>query len=279
MDNQTNNPLTSFFRQPAIHVKLPSQGKFWGENALNLPVTGEVPIYPMTTKDEITLRTPDALLNGAGVVSVIQSCCPNIVDAWQMPSIDVDAVLIAIRIASYGNSMDIDTECPHCKEENMYGVDLGVVLSNIKTPNYDEVVKVDGLEIKLHPQLYFSVNKTNMVNFEEQRILQTINDTQLTNEEKTAKFNEHLQRLIDLNLTVMVDSTESIKTPTGQVVNNIDFIREFYQKTSRTTVKKIRDWLEAAASDASIKPVPVQCTECNKSFDVAVTFDYAHFFV
>jgi hypothetical protein len=61
----------------------------------------------MTTKDEITLKTPDALLNGQGVVNVIESCCPAIKDAWAMPSIDVDATLIAIRIASYGNQMDL----------------------------------------------------------------------------------------------------------------------------------------------------------------------------
>ena len=100
------NPLAKHFRQPAIYMKLPSQGRFWPSEALNLPATGAIPVYPMTAKDEIVLRTPDALMNGQGIIDVIQSCCPNIVDAWRMPSIDVDAVLVAIRIASYGNQMD-----------------------------------------------------------------------------------------------------------------------------------------------------------------------------
>ncbi len=34
-----------------------------------------------------------------------------------MPSIDVDATLIAIRIASYGNQMDFTSQCPHCKTD------------------------------------------------------------------------------------------------------------------------------------------------------------------
>ena len=78
-----NNPLTKFFRQPAIYLKLPSNGAFWPNDAIELPLTGEIPVYPLTTKDEIILRTPDALLNGEGVVEVIQSCCPSIKDAWQ----------------------------------------------------------------------------------------------------------------------------------------------------------------------------------------------------
>ena len=117
----TANPLSKYFRQPAIYMDLPSRGKYWPDGTLDLPVTGKLAVYPMTTRDEITLRTPDALMNGTSVVDVIQSCCPSITNAWRMPSVDVDAVLIGIRIASYGNEMDFDTRCPYCKAENKHG--------------------------------------------------------------------------------------------------------------------------------------------------------------
>ena len=112
MENANPNPLSKHFRTPGIYIKLPSGGRYWPENALNLPLNGELPIYPMTTKDEIILRTPDALLNGSGVVSLIQSCCPNISDAWQTPNIDIDAILIAIRIATYGHNISFQSNCP-----------------------------------------------------------------------------------------------------------------------------------------------------------------------
>ena len=115
MSENSANPLAKHFRQPAIYTKLPSQGEFWPAGALELPANGEVPIYPMTARDEIILRTPDALLNGQGVVDVLQSCCPSVKDAWKLPSIDVDAILIAVRIATYGNQLDVDATCPHCK--------------------------------------------------------------------------------------------------------------------------------------------------------------------
>jgi hypothetical protein len=60
----SNNPLQQYFRQPAIYVQLPSQGKFYPAGTLNPSTTGEYPVYPMTAIDEITYRTPDALFNG-----------------------------------------------------------------------------------------------------------------------------------------------------------------------------------------------------------------------
>jgi hypothetical protein len=88
-----NNPLQQYFRQPAIHIKLPSNGEFYPNGSLDMPPTGEIPVYPMTAIDEITYRTPDALFNGQAVVSVIQSCIPNIKDAWASPATDVNAIL------------------------------------------------------------------------------------------------------------------------------------------------------------------------------------------
>ena len=91
------NPLNKYFRQASVFITLPSAGQYWPEGTLVMPETGQLPVYPMTTRDEITLKTPDALMNGTGMVEVIQSCCPNIKNAWEMPSVDVDTVLIAVR--------------------------------------------------------------------------------------------------------------------------------------------------------------------------------------
>jgi hypothetical protein len=118
MEKATNNPLFKHFRQPAIYLKLPSQGRFYPDGSLQISVTGDIPIYPMTVKDELTLKTPDALMNGEGMAAVIRSCCPTILDPWQIPAVDLDAIFIAIRLASYGTGMDVNTSCPKCKEEN-----------------------------------------------------------------------------------------------------------------------------------------------------------------
>ena len=61
------NPLAGHFRQPKLYVKLPSGGQFNNKEALDMPENGELAIFPMTAKDELLMKNPDALLNGDAV--------------------------------------------------------------------------------------------------------------------------------------------------------------------------------------------------------------------
>lgn len=277
---QSVNPLAKHFRQPAIHIKLPSQGQWWPDEAISLPMNGEIPVYPMTTRDEITLKTPDALLNGAGMVEVIQSCCPNITDAWQTPSIDVDTILISTRIATYGHEMEFETECPKCKEKHEYNIDLRVVLDNIQCPDYSVPVLAEGLTIKLRPQPYFNVNKSNQIEFEEQQIMRTITQDGVDEDVRKIEFNKHLKRLLDLNIESTAASIESITTPDGEVVSDHAFIVEFLTNSGRNVTAVIRAKLAEFVAIAAIKPVTVKCDteDCGQEFPVALSFDYSSFF-
>ena len=77
------NPLKQYFRRPAIYLRLPSEGKFYSQGAIDLPENKEIPIYPMTAIDEITTKTPDMLFNGTAVIEIIKSCVPNIKNPWE----------------------------------------------------------------------------------------------------------------------------------------------------------------------------------------------------
>lgn len=77
MTNQTN-PLVNHFRSPKLYVKLPSGTSLYSEDVIEIPESGEVPIFPMTAKDEIMMKNPDALLNGEATTQLLMSCCPNI---------------------------------------------------------------------------------------------------------------------------------------------------------------------------------------------------------
>lgn len=273
----TPNPLNKYFRTAGIHVKLPSDGKYWADGALQLPVTGEIPVLPMTAKDEILLKTPDALLNGSGIVEVMQDCCPSIVDGWQMPSVDVDYVLIAIRIASFGHNMEISAECPHCKAENDYDVDLRSILDGIKMPDYATPVTVDDLRITLMPQRYFSVTQTNRIEFEEEQIIKSLHAEGVADDVKEAIVKQNIAKVAELNIQILTDSTESITTPESVVVDK-KFIREFYENTSNANIKSVKKRLRELNAEAAIKPVSVSCNECEKEFDIAIEFDYSNFF-
>jgi T4 bacteriophage base plate protein len=197
-----------------------------------------------------------------------------------MPSIDVDAAIIAIRIASYGNQMDFNSKCPHCETENDYAIDLSVVLSNISAPVYNKKVPADDLKIKLKPQPYFSVNRSNMIAFEEQQILRTLGTMEDNPEEAKQMFDKQLGKLVDLNILMMADSTDYIEMADGTIVTDHSFIQEFYQNCDTKIVKTVREQLEEYSKAGGLKPFQVNCKneECVKEFDVGITFDFASFF-
>jgi hypothetical protein len=148
------NPLSKYFRQPKLYIQLPSQGKWYAQGAIDYPENGELPVYSMTAKDELQFKTPDALLNGQATVDVIQSCMPNIKDAWKMPSIDLDVALIAIRLATYGEMMTLTLKTPVTGEEKEMQVDLRQLLDNFANLDYSDTVQMPEMTIKLRPLTY-----------------------------------------------------------------------------------------------------------------------------
>jgi len=276
---QNSNPLSGHFRQPAIFLKLPSGGKYWPNGSIILPASGEVAVMPMTTKDEIMLRTPDALMNGQGVVSVIESCIPEIKNAWAAPTIDMDAILIAIRVATYGDTMQMDSKCTACEAENSHGIALTNMLLTLRSPDYNKFLVQDGLTFKFKPQNYYQSNKNNMNEFEEQKIIQLINNEDIDADTRKAQFDIHLQKIIDNNINILAQSTESITTESGDVVSEQEYIIDFYKNAPNPTIRAVQSKLKEISDEGSIKPARVVCEECNHEYNVSMVFDYANFFV
>jgi hypothetical protein len=277
MANPANNPLFKHFRQPAIYLKLPSQGRFWPDDAIDLPPTGELPIYPMTVKDEITIKTPDALMNGLGVVEVIQSCCPNIKNAWKTPAADLDAILIAIRLASYGSDMDIETTCPKCNEENSNVIDLTVLLDNYKMPHYTSTA-IEDLTFNFKPQAYETINNNNMMVFEQQKLLDTISRSDLPDEEKTKQFNLIFPKLTEMNVMSLVYCIESIVTDDDKEVTESKYIKEFVENCDRKVYSAIKDKIETIAKSTKPESLNITCPECQETYMSELSFDNANFF-
>lgn len=274
---QTANPLKQFFRQPAIYMRLPSSGQFWPDGSLSLPPNMELPVYPMTAIDEISYRTPDALFNGAATVSVIQSCIPNIRDAWKVPSIDLNAILVAIRIASYGEKMDFKTACPECKIENEFELDLNTVINTVSPPDYSQSIHNGDIEIFFKPIGYDEQNNINLMQFEQQKLMQVIPDSDLSEEEKTKKFNDALKAVTQITVIAIRNSIGAIRTPQSLVTES-EFIEEFLNNCDRKLFNLIRDKVIEFRNQNEFRPLKMVCTACNHQYEQDFTLDSTNFF-
>jgi len=274
---QISNPLRQYFRQPAIYLRLPTEGKHWPAGALDMPANKELPVLPMTAIDEITYRTPDGLFNGQAVVSVIQSCVPNIKNAWKIPQPDLNAILTAIRISSYGHELEIGTKCPDCAQEDEYALDLRTVLDQLKSPDFDEPMIHGDLTITFRPMNYENQNSTSQEQFEEQKIMQLLPTADMEEKEKILKMQEVLKKITELTLKAIKWSIANIRTPSA-IVSEPEFIEDFLKNCDRALFTKIRDHVIELRQNSEIKPVGITCSECNHSYEQPLTLDMTSFF-
>jgi hypothetical protein len=273
----SNNPLKQYFRQPAIYVRLPSHGQFYPPGAINMPATGELPIYPMTAIDEITYRTPDALFNGQATVSVLQSCVPDINDPWSTPSMDVDTLLVSIRIASYGHDMDFGTKCPKCGHECEHTVDLRSILDRMQAPDYNKSLKSGDMEIFFKPMSYKNINDNNALQYENQKLLQLLPDSEVPENEKILALSTALKRITDITVKALGQSIAAVKTPQA-LVSEPEYLEELLKNCDRELFNRIRDHIVDLKSQAEMPQLTLTCPECQNQYEQAITLDMTSFF-
>lgn len=273
-----NNPLKQYFRRPSIYLKLPSNGVGYAPGIINMPETGELPVYPMTAIDEITVRTPDALFNGVAVVNLIKSCIPDINDPWQITSQDLDAVLIAIKSAANGNEMEIVTTCPSCSEDAKYDVNLVAVLSTLKAADYTAEYPLNDLKFKFRPLNYKDMQEINTTQFEFQRVLNAISESaDISEDERVERSKEALKNITEITMRTLATTIEYIKTPTV-FVDDTNYILDFLRNCDRNTFSLLRDHVANLRSSTEIKPLDVRCIHCSHEYKQPFTLNMSDFF-
>lgn len=280
------NPLMSYMRSPKIYIRLPSNGAYWPEGSINMPADGTFPVYSMTAKDELTFKTPDALLNGQAIVDVIQSCVPNIIDAWQTPTIDLDTLLVAIRIATYGEILEVSHTVPNTEESVTHEIDLRILLDQIaSSTEWIEAVECSqNITCYIRPLTYRHMSNVSLKTFEAQRIIQSANNEEYDEEQKLSLYNQSINLMSDLNVDIIAESISSIETP-EVVVTDRDFIKEFLDNADSDIYQKIQDHIGKMRETLGIQPITVESTPeqieegAPLMYTVPITMDNSDFFV
>lgn len=271
----SNNPLKQYFRRPSIYLKLPSGGNY-PAGVINQTETGELPVYPMTALDDISIKTPDGLFNGTAVVDIIKSCIPDIINPWAINGTDLDAILIAIRSASGNGELEVETMCPSCSETAKYGINLGQLLVSLKSGNYENELQINELYIKLKPLSYKELNDISTAQFQMQRMFIDIENTNDI-EEKNKKGKEALKVVSDVTMNALAKSIEYIKTPSGEVSEH-HFILDYLQNCSKEAYESIKEYNAKLKEASDIKPVQIKCPNCSHEYKQELTLNMSDFF-
>lgn len=274
-----NNPLSKLYRNKSIFIQLPSKGKYY-TSGINLSIDGELGIMPMTAYDEISLKSPDSLFNGDGLINLIKSCVPDISNPEEMPSCDIDPIIIGIRAAS-NKILETEVECPHCKTEQIFNLDLTRLLSNFKEISENNIIELNGnTKIKIRPYSLRSQLKTNIQTFHQMRMEMVLNNNEdMSDEKKLELFNNAFAEATKLTVELVADNILSVELD-DLTVTDKNHIYEWVQNMDKETYKLIVQKLKDLSDSPMDKTMTVQCSksECNNTFETLIDLNPVSFF-
>lgn len=277
------NPLAQYYRKPGTYIDLPSGGRFY-KTTPKLSDTNELAVYPMTAKDELALKNPDALLNGEALKQVIASVCPDIRDVSEIPAPDIDAILVAMRMTSYGDDMEIDVvhgcEASEGKSQRVT-VGLGNVLSTLKSipESMGTVTLANEVVVRLRPYTLEAQSRLLRVQFNTMRSLQGAEANEnSTIEQKADIANRGYDQLVTLSQDILAASIISVTLPDGNEVTNFAHIHEWIKNLDRASNERLDEEIKAFGKFGITRTLEVTCDHCKNKFTTDMLFDPTSFF-
>lgn len=277
------NPLSQHFRRAKIYVDLP-YGKY---NEGVVIQTFQLPVFPMTQIDEITAKTPDALMNGSATVQIIKSCIPSIINPWKLSSIDLDACLLAIKVASNGGNMETYQKCPKCGELNSFDINLSQILQQITAAPFltkKLTLESENLEIEFQPLDYQSVELA-----EKQQFDMTVRMKKIQENPDQFDQDTQLQQMRDLTklthsilLEFVARSIKSIKNTSSNTLLDISLenVVEWLQNIDKNMFTSIQNFVYGLKQETEMKPLEFTCSseQCKHTWTSPLMLNYSDFF-
>lgn len=275
---KTESPLKKYRRQPKLYFNIPSIGKWYNENAFAENTYTDLAVYSMTASDEILFKTPDALINGEATAKNINSCIPSILDPWKIKTLDLDAILIAIRMASYGETMNVTAKCKKCGADNQYEIELQKYLDFFSSKEFEDKVYYENFVIHIEPLSYKQWTNIQKQQTAYQRAL-NLTVSKIVEENEKEKF---IQDVIDkINVLVaqaILDQVVAVEVD-GQVETNRKEIDDFLEQAEVGLFHELKKVIEANTTEWRIPPESIKCNECEHEDSVRISLDASDFFV
>lgn len=282
MTDLNPNPLQKYMRHPELYIKVPSNGYFNDEDTYPFSTNNEIGIAPMTTQDELLLKTPDALLNGESIAKLIESCVPGIKNVRNLPISDISVILLSIRMSSYGHEMEYQTICPKCDNENYFSANLEHVLASMNFLEESYVVSLtDKLSVSIRPHTYESSIKQILFSFNETKLFEMFTEEELSEEELAENYVESFKKLASLTIEIIANSVIAVLDENGIPINATrDQVFDWVANISRKDAKLIQNKIEEINKIGIDEKAEVICgnEECKHKWTTQIGFDPANFF-
>lgn len=273
------NPLKQYFRQFKLYIKLPSGTSYYPDGSIKFTDTGELGIMPMTGQDELILKNPDALLNGEALTEVIRSCVPAVLEPRRLLTNDIDAIITAVRYATYNDTLETEIKCPACGQNNLFKINLQHALDGMTFLDPEYVINLEsGLSIFVKPYGFPELLRGLHAQFEQSKLERSISNERITEEERLKIFSSSFKALGQVTYDLMCNSIVKVVDESRNV--NIDdraFIREFLLNIDKKSIDKISDLLKEINQIGIKRSFNAKCEKCEHVWESEIDFNPVNF--
>ena len=270
--------LQKYYRQPKIYIQLPSKGLFYPSELVNGDHTN-VPILAMTGMDELLMKTPDALFNSEATVKLIESCCPYFKDGNMINTLDIDTVLAAIRLATFGDNITVTHKCTNkeCQSISDYEIELQSIINHYSIKNYDSRLTINDLIVSFRPLTYKEMTMINIETYNLRQLIRQIPNVEQL-EDRQKYLDDAYAQMGETQIKIFIASIESIQTPEEIVTDPVEIL-EWLGNCDREYYTKVKEHLDKIKDDWSMPKHLVTCDQCAQEDQFEVSLDQSHFFV
>lgn len=256
-------------RIPAEVAKLPSMGVGYTPDMFTLGVVlSEVEVFPVSTYDEIILKTPELLLSGEGIYEVFRRKIPSIAKPEALFQKDVDYLLTFLRKVSYGDLMTVSYthDCDNAKEHD-YGIPLSHFLTNTK--------RIDPTKTKLYEIELDNGQQVIIGNSKFADVLEltqiTIKFAQMGSSNNSMKDVKDIETAALRSIAVLIDSVDG--------VSDKEEIIEWLSELPVEMRNVIRSQINRVASGWGVDfSFVTKCKDCDKEIDLNPVINPVSFF-
>ena len=124
---------------------------------------------------------------------------------------------------------------------------------------------------------YEDQNAGAMEQFERQKYLQNLAETNITEEERNRLLSQSLKEITHLTVNLIAKGISAVKIPNA-VVDDSEQIKEFLLNCDNTLFKQIRDRVIELTQQTQLDPLNIECSECHHRYQQDINLDLASFF-
>jgi hypothetical protein len=145
----------------------------------------------------------------------------------------------------------------------------------IESPNYDEPLRIDDLEIYFQPVSYRQLNDNNLSQFDEESLITMLTDDSVDEQVKSDKIAELLSTIRKMATTVLSQNIQYVQTPSGRV-DEQEYIREWLSNCDSKIYMQLQGQVIKNKELAELKPADITCASCATQYQHVYNLDISN---